>query len=287
MHATRITRSLHTLSLMMVGAVTTSTIGCADATIPVSLDLPGFTLDLDAQRTALEQIVCANVGDIDCGILTDLDATDGKVASPPTLPELLPVMLETSPSKFVNVPEWFASVQERATAEVEAALDDELWMRPTLLPITFDASALDALSDDQLGGLEIQQARIVFESNSLSVNVPAIDVTIGNGLTTAEDGTVSASDRASALLAAQCAGKAAGVDGEADVSFAQGAVVGLADVLRGEQPWVEFKPSEDVVGLLPGDVAATLRRPGGAVQLKLELRIGVPVSVGTLVQYSQ
>lgn len=287
MHAKRITHSLHTLSLVVVGAVTTGTIGCADATIPVSLDLPAFTLDLDAQRTALEQRVCANVGDIDCGILTDLDATDGKVASPPTLPELLPMMLETSPSKFVNVPEWFTTVQERASAEVEAALEDEPWLPPTVLPITFDASALDALSDEQLSGLEIQQARIVLEDNTLSVNVPAIDVTIGNGLTQAEDGTFSASDPTSALRAAQCAGKAAGVDGEADVAFAQGAVVGLVDVLRGEQPWVEFKPNEEVVTLLPGDVAETLRRPGGAVQLKLELRIGVPVSLGTLVQYSQ
>lgn len=287
MHAQRTPRSLHTFSMMMVGAVAAGTIGCADATVPVSLDLPAFTLDLDSQRSALEQQVCANVGNVDCGILTNLDATDGKLASPPTLPELLPVVIETSPNKFVNVPEWFEGVQVRAISEVEEALAGTSWMPPTLVPITFDASAFDALSDDQLAGLEIQQARIVLESNSLTVNLPALDVSIGNGLTTAEDGTVSVSDPSSVLRAAQAEGKEAGTDGAAEVAFAAGAVRGLFDVLRGEQPWVEFKPSEEIVALLPGAEAETLRRPGGSVQLKLELRIGVPVSVGTLVQYSE
>jgi hypothetical protein len=287
MHATRITRSLRSFSLVVVGTVTASTIGCADATIPVALDLPSFTLDLDAQRTALEQQVCASVGNVDCGILTNLDGTDGAFATPPTLPELLPVMLETSPNKFVNVPEWFSTVQARANADVAEALDEASWMRATVVPITFDAAALEMLSDDQLAGLEIQQARIVLEHNSLSVNLPPIDVTIGNGLTKAADGTDSPTDRSESLREAQCAGKPAGTDGSADVAFAQGAVVGLVDVLRGEQPWVEFKPSEEVVALLPGDTAKTLRRPGGIVDLKLELQLGVPVSVGTLVQYAE
>jgi hypothetical protein len=287
MHATRITRSLRSFSLLAVGAVAASSIGCADATIPVSLDLPSFTLDLDAQRAALEQQVCSSVGNVDCGILTNLDGTDGAFATPPALPEVLPVMLETSPNKFVNVPEWFSTVQARANADVGDALEEANWMKATVVPITFDAAALEMLSDDQLAGLEIQQARIVLEHNSLSVNLPSIDVSIGNGLTTADDGTVSATDRESSIRAAQCAGKPAGINGSADVAFAQGAVIGLVDVLRGEQPWVEFKPSEEVVALLPGDAAKTLRRPGGGVDLKLELQLGVPVSVGTLVQYAE
>ena len=289
-------------------SVTVMTVGCIDGTIPLPLTLPAMQVDLDAPRLALEARVCRNEAAFDCSVLADLDATDGARERPFSLPELMPTKLRTSPSTIIDIPTWFADVQQRANdgtldALIEAEVDGDVvdegtigdvvdavvvdgapWLPRQLLPLEIDAGALERLTPQQIAALTIQRAEVVVNDNSLSVDLPVIEIWVGNGLVDAADGTIVPADRSRARHIASSAAVAANNDGVATIEFAAGAVAALIEALGADEPWIELVAADDALSLLAGDRADTLRRPGGAATLTVDLQLGIPVSVGTLME---
>lgn len=281
-------------------AATAMTVGCADGVVPVSLPFPSFALDLDAPRVALEEALCDNEADFNCSVLADLDATDGERSRPFSLPETFPTMLRLGSNRTVDVPAWFATAQQQLAAAGDAdtvvidgeevAVDDiediedavdaaNTWVPRQFVPLALDPEAMAMVSPEQLAGLTIRRAAVVVDNSSLSVSLPRIDVYLGTGIVTNEDGTQQPRDRGNGRLIAASAAHPADVDGRANVEFAAGAIDALVDALASEEAWIELVPAEDSVVLEPGAVADTLRRPGGNADLTFDLQLGIPVSV--------
>lgn len=287
----RFLRSL-TPSTFFLGVGAMTGVACAESTVAVPLALPSMTIDLDAPRVALEEQLCRNDADFDCGVLADLDASDGEQGFPFTLPELLPLQLRTAPGTIVDVPKWFADVQMSADEALDEVLEEEgidvdvdaatKWMPSQIVPLSIDPSAFARLSPSQLEGLTIQQAHVDVANNDLSVDLPKVDIYLGRGFTTLDDGTLVPTDRDAAVHIAQSAAHAAGEDGVAEIEFASGAVAAMITALQGGDAWLELVATDDVVTLLPGDVKNTLRRPGGQADLAVQLRLGIPVAVADL-----
>ncbi len=287
MHNTAFTSHL---SKLLLGAGIAVSAGCIEGTVGLSLNLPTMSVDVDSARVALEEKVCQDQTAFNCGVLADLDAVDGEQQLPFSLPESMPTTLRLSQTTVVDVPTWFADIQRRDGAIVNRGIDafDEAatWIPSQLIPLDLDADAFGQLTPTQLDKLTIQRAQLEIGDNDLTIDLPAIDVYLGTGLVTLEDGQRVPADRGAALHIAQSAPHPAGIDGDADIEFASGAVTALINAMQSEDPWIELVAVNDVVTLLPGSIANTLRRPGGNAQLGVQLRVGIPVSISDVMTLS-
>ncbi len=223
--------------------------------IPVSVVTPAVDVDVDAERTALEDAVCRDAGSQGCGVIAALDESDdGVAADPPRLPRLLPFDILAHGAK-VNVARWLES--QRAVHDVVPAVT---------VPVDLGAFQLAA---SEIRSAHVVDAKLTFGDDTLTIDLPALRIAVQQG-----DGEP--------VDVAAVAPHSGGSGEDAAVFFADGGTDALlAAVATGNATLTVHADSDAPLGLLAGPTQETLERPGGAAQVALAVTLDITTSLST------
>lgn len=242
--------------------------GCMLGTgVPFSVDAPGQSLDVDAERARFEADLCADPASADCAVLMALDESDGDVASPPALPAQLPRQVRMSRDQpdidVVDVEPWLAAqIAEHGLVPAQS--------------FSLGSEASGALRD-AIERASLHEATLVFEDNRLSFELPPFEIWAGQG----EAGSIEEAIAAgTATRIAVTESLPSGADGETSLTFSEGGSALLLEALRdGGSLSLRSDPSF-TFALEDGAEPETLARPGGSVTVALRFAgtVAIPLS---------
>jgi hypothetical protein len=214
---------------------------CApNMTIPLEVELEAARIDVDAERTALEDALCSSASE-DCDVLRRLDRSDDRrVAATPRMPEKIPTVIDDT----LVVADWINAVRAQHELVPEQLIALKV---PSGLP------------SDGLESLMIEDAAIVVEQSSLSFNIPAYDIHLDGEFIARTDSVPAATDH------------------RANLYLVDGATDRLRAALKSGAANLVLTPSEANLELLIDD-DGRLHRPGGAATISLDLAIAIPLS---------
>jgi hypothetical protein len=239
--------------------VALSAAGCVPS-LPFQLELDGVVVDLDAERAALETEICARLDSADCGVLERLaGVVDGGAAGAAVFPPLLP--------RVLSLPAGVAGVDRgsAATIDVAAWLDQQRQQYQALLveramPIVVPAEIKGADASLALGA-----AAITFGDDRLTVDVPALELWVGDAQGRTFVGVTEA--------------HSAGGAPEAAVHFADGAMDAIVAAFAADEPYFAVRVPDDTPLPLRALDEQSWITPGGSARLGMRFEAAVDVDI--------
>jgi hypothetical protein len=267
------------LALAVNGAVVNATTACSfSPSAPVSARTPPVTVDIDAERTKLEDAVCAAVGAPACAVLDLLDKSDdGAASTPPRLPTVLPSRIDAPDGFGIEVAPWLESQRH---------IHDFL----PQLAVPIDLGDVDDSAADLIASAHIVDARLVFADDSLTIDLPSLEIGIAPIAeeTTAVRSRLGAVDtlRAHAVedddvdVIGVLDAHAGGSGEDALLSLREGGAKALIDaVVAGNKSVVVRAPAEVPLGFLAGPSVDSMLRPGGSAQVSLAVTLDISKTI--------
>lgn len=249
------------MRLTMLAAFSSlSMLACGfDPRADVRVASPSFPIDVDAERGALEEALCAAADASACDVLRALDTfDDGQASSPPRLPLALPRELP--------------ALRDQSALLVEPWLDEQRAVHEIMpsLRVPLDLAGGDAasaaLDPALLEGAELRAASLRIEENTLTFSLPQLRVGIERDGTVVDIGIIEAAQ----------VRDGDGAQGElALVHLVQDGSRSLVDAVRAGGAVVVVSP-EGPLQLSEG--ATTLVRPGGSARLSLVIDLAIAVA---------
>jgi hypothetical protein len=233
---------------VLAGASFVTLNGCSFASVaPVAIHAKPITVDVDAQRTELENLLCKASDSHACHVLTALDASDGSLQSPPQFPIDMPPKI-VADDVDIPVVHWMNS---------ECRVVD---MLPRLqVPIDLGAAADEAKA--ALASAHIEDVELAFANDSLTIDLPELTIAIDDGKKSTKVGVI--------------APHAGGSGASSPVSLVEGGARALlAAVAQGKGDVVVAPPDGASLDLLAGP-DGTIERPGGKADVTLAVILDV------------
>jgi len=169
--------------------------------VPIAFETPSYEFSVTEEVEAFEDDVCADAESRDCKIITALDQTDdGEVSDPPRIPDTFPneVTIEEEVDGFtastvVDLEEWAATEGLETTISGGVAMAIEV-------DLTEDAEVqAEIQTPDLISNVDIQAVAFAWLQNSLTFDLPSIELHVADGLLLNED--ESNADAAARLMA--------------------------------------------------------------------------------------
>jgi hypothetical protein len=169
--------------------------------VPIAFETPSYEFSVTEEVEAFEDDVCADAESRDCKIIIALDQTDdGEVSDPPRIPDTFPneVTIEEeidgfTASTVIDLEEWAANEGLETTISGGVAMAFEV-------DLTQEADVQAEIeTPDLISNVDIQAVAFAWLQNSLTFDLPSIQLHVADGLLLNED--ESNADAAARLMA--------------------------------------------------------------------------------------
>lgn len=272
-------------SLLIAGAVTIfgAASGCGGEgfSLPLEFESQPYSVDVDEHVVDFEVNACADEDSENCRVIKALDRSDdGEVSNPPTIPTEFPTEVDVEEcdengncaSTTVDISQWLdedglgLDVSNQLSTAIGVDLREEL------------GDELDQIGDpSQIDTVSITRLAVDYKENTLTFDVPAVDLYIGPGGLDTDD--------AAALISAGSVTKVGTLErrgqgtGPANVEFVSGGSDRFSDAIKSlEFTAVMAVPDSETINLREGAAQGTLQKPGGEAEVTLQVEVTFTVN---------
>lgn len=267
-------------SLLIAGAVAVvgAASGCGGEgfSVPLAFESQPYEVNVDEHVVDFEVNACADQDSENCRVIQALDRSDdGEVSNPPSIPTEFPTEVDIEEcdengncaSTTIDISQWLdedglgIDVSNQLSTAISVDLREEL------------GDDLDRIGDpSQIDSVAISRLAVDYKENTLTFDVPAVDLYIGpSGLDT---------DDAAALISAGSVTKIGTLErrsegtGPSDVEFVSGGADRFSDAIKSlEFTAVMAVPDSETINLREGAAQGTLQKPGGEAEVTLQVEV--------------